>query len=37
MEVCIWTNIGGPGKGFPNDEGKFCFDVAYENGVFRLE
>ncbi len=37
MEVCIWTNIGGPGKGFPNDEGKFCLDVVYENGQFRLE
>ena len=37
LEVCIWTNIGGPGKGFPNDEGKFCFDVVYENGQFRLE
>lgn len=37
MEVCIRTNIGGPGKGFPNDGGKFCFNVAYENGMFRLE
>ncbi len=37
MEVCIWTNIGGPGKGFPNEEGKFCLDVVYENGQFRLE
>ena len=37
LEVCIWTNIGGPGKGFPNDEGKFCLDVVYENGQFRLE
>ena len=37
LEVCIWTNIGGPGKGFPNDEGKFCLDVVYENGQYRLE
>lgn len=37
MEVSIWTNIGGPGIGFTNEEGKFCLGVAYENGQFRLE
>lgn len=37
MEVCIWTNIGGPGIGFPNEAGKFCFNVVYEKEMFRLE
>ena len=37
MEVCIWTNIGGPGIVFPNERGKLGITVVYEDGKFSLE
>ena len=37
IEVCIWTNVGGPGKVFQNENGKLGIVVVYENRQFRLE